>query len=243
MAHEWICPFCDKGSIVTDANSYAGRVWFGKDNVHGKRVIEINFTVCANPKCREFTLVASMSEYRSVGGGSTTVGKQVEYWPLIPASNAKSFPDYVPTPILDDYYEACLVRDLSPKASATLSRRCLQGMIRDFWKIKRDRLIDEITELKGRVDPLTWDAIDTVRNVGNIGAHMEKDINVILDVDSGEASKLIGLIELLIRDWYVLRYERQSRLNDIIDIGKAKRQLKDDRNFTSEPPRNTPEPG
>jgi len=37
------------------------------------------------------------------------------------------------------------------------------------------------------VDPLTWEAIDAVRKLGNIGAHMEKDINVIVDVDPEEA--------------------------------------------------------
>ena len=36
-----------------------------------------------------------------------------------------------------------------------------------------------------------------VRKVGNIGAHMEKDINVIVDVDPDEAQHLIGLITFL----------------------------------------------
>jgi len=55
---------------------------------------------------------------------------------------------------------------------------------------------------------------------------MEKDINVIIEVDSDEASKLIGLIELLIRDWYILRHERQTYLAEIVEIAKAKKQVK-----------------
>ena len=36
----------------------------------------------------------------------------------------------IPIPqLMDDYEEACAIVNLSPKASATLSRRCLQGMI------------------------------------------------------------------------------------------------------------------
>ena len=31
-----------------------------------------------------------------------------------------------------------------------------------------------------------WQAIDAVRSIGNIGAHMEKDINLIVDVDPEE---------------------------------------------------------
>ncbi|WP_372445280.1 hypothetical protein [Clostridium estertheticum] len=41
------------------------------------------------------------------------------------------------------------------------------------------------------MDPLTWEAIDAVRTIGNIGAHMEKDINQIVDVESSEAALLI----------------------------------------------------
>lgn len=36
-----------------------------------------------------------------------------------------------------------------------------------------------------------------VREIGNIGAHMEADINVIIDVDPDEAQILIDLVELL----------------------------------------------
>jgi hypothetical protein len=53
-------------------------------------------------------------------------------WKLLPESRAKEFPDYVPAAILDDYRQACRIASFSPKASATLARRCLQGMIRDF---------------------------------------------------------------------------------------------------------------
>jgi hypothetical protein len=37
-----------------------------------------------------------------------------------------------------------------------------------------------------------------------IYAPMEKDINVIADVKPGEAALLIGLVERLIQDWYII---------------------------------------
>jgi hypothetical protein len=143
-------------------------------------------------------------------------------WKLIPQAAVKVFPDYVPRPILSDYEEACLIRDLSSKASATLSRRCIQGIVRDFWGISKGRLIDEIEALKDKVDPMTWEAIDAVRKIGNIGAHMEKDINLIVDVEPQEAGLLIGLIENLINDWYVVREERKKRMQDIVAVAEAK---------------------
>lgn len=114
------------------------------------------------------------------------------------------------------------------KASATLARRCLQGIIRDFWGIKKGRLIDEINALEEKVEKLTWLAIDAIRSVGNIGAHMEKDINIIIDVEPGEATKLISLIEILIEDWYVARYEKENHLESIIKLAEDKKIQKND---------------
>ena len=139
----------------------------------------------------------------------------IHQWQLLPESEAMVLSDYIPQPIQQDYYEACRIRDLSPKASATLARRCLQGMIRDFWEIKKSQLKDEIDELKDKVDPDVWESIDAVRSVGNIGAHMEKDINIIVDVEPGEAQLLIGLIEQLVDDWYVARESRKKRTEEM----------------------------
>ncbi|MFX8102761.1 DUF4145 domain-containing protein, partial [Acinetobacter baumannii] len=77
------------------------------------------------------------------------------------------------------------------------SRRCLQGMIRDYWGVSKNTLNEEIKAIKDRIDPIIWQAIDAVRKIGNIGAHMEKDINFIIDVEPNEAQMLIGLIEML----------------------------------------------
>lgn len=98
----------------------------------------------------------------------------------------------------------------------------MQGILRDFWQVKSGRLVDEIEQIKDKVDLLTWDAIEAVRKVGNIGAHMEKDINVIVDVEPREAELLIGLIETLIKDWYIAREERKVRLNQISQLAQKK---------------------
>lgn len=198
----------------------------------GYRHFRMFFVLCPNPKCKNFTLSLTMSEYgysspvAGVTPGGWKIGKILQQWNLIPPSSAKIFPEYVPKPIRDDYTEACLIRDLSAKASATLSRRCLQGMIRDFWGIKKARLIDEIDALKDKTDDATWEAINAVRKIGNIGAHMEKDIDVIVEVEPKEAQLLIGLIELLVKDWYVTRHQRQERLKEIKAIAEAKEAAK-----------------
>ena len=46
-----------------------------------------------------------------------------------------------------DYTEACLVFDDSPKASAALSRRCLQHLLREKVGVKKSDLSKEIDEV------------------------------------------------------------------------------------------------
>ena len=135
-------------------------------------------------------------------------------------------PEYIPEPIATDYYEAWSILDLSPKSSATLARRCLQGIIRDFWGIQERTLNAEITKLRGHIPEAQWEVIDSLRRIGNIGAHMEMDINTIVDIDSGEAEKLLHLIEYLFKDWYVQRRERELLYQQIIEIDNDKQDLR-----------------
>jgi hypothetical protein len=135
----------------------------------------------------------------------------------------KPIPEYVPTAIRSDIYEACEIESLSPKAAATLVRRALQGMIRDFWQVKPGRLVDEIDQIKDSIDALTWQTINAVRKIGNIGAHMEKDVNEIVDIDPNEAGVLIQLSYTLIAEWYIVRHERERRMKSIINMALEKK--------------------
>jgi len=164
------------------------------------------------PNCGEYTIFLR-------GKGSKVLGCDTL---IRPQSLAKRYPEYIPKQIRADYEEACAILFLSPKASATLARRCLQGMIRDFWSISKGSLYDEISELKGKIQPDLWDAIDNLRKLGNIGAHMEKDTSVIVDIDPDEAKLLIDLIELLMKEWYMNREARKKLFGDILHVSQAK---------------------
>lgn len=219
----WLCPFCNhlstKEAVKTETSSHdISKTAQGNSNV------EITTYTCPNPDCKEVAVEAAF--FRKYFEISQYKYELLEYWALRPQGKAKIFPDYIPQAILTDYKEACLVQELSPKASATLSRRCLQGMIRDFWKVKEKNLFEEIKAIEEKVDADTWYAIDAVRSIGNIGAHMERDIDVIIDVDGDEAALLISLIETLINDWYVERENRRLRSQKIIAVAAGKKELK-----------------
>jgi uncharacterized protein DUF4145 len=224
----WTCPYCQHLSTLTDEDrTYSlhpllPKAW------EGELALVTKYIVCPNPKCRHYSLSVSIHwfqpqmQFRS--DYDSRLGQVVKTWTLVPASNAKAFPHYVPQTVREDYEQACLIRELSPKASATLARRALQGMIRDFWGVRENRLIDEIEVLRDKVDSMTWEAIDALRRIGNIGAHMEKDVNEIIDVAPDEATKLISLIEFLVQDWYVTRAEKEARLRELAKIGASKRR-------------------
>lgn len=229
----WQCPHCRKDVVIT-AERYSNSTHFNViKNSDGSHGITTEFFICTNPNCKKYTLIASLynSELEHGNfGNRITLGDPTKIWNLIPSSNSQNMPSYIPAVLLNDYYEACEIKNLSPKASATLSRRCLQGMIRDFWKVTEKNLFEEIKSIKEKIDPLTWSAIDSVRSIGNIGAHMEKDINFIIDVEPQEAELLINLIETLFEDWYINKYEREQRMKKITNLSKEKKELKKQKN-------------
>ena len=227
MPFAWRCPFCGHNATIGDQNTTVNFHSFSDGNKYGTQAVLWQAITCPNPDCREYALDLSVYDYKTPTGALQGIKGNLNYsWQLVPGAYMKVLPDYVPAPIVADYREACLICTLSPKASATLARRCLQGMIRDYWGVSKPRLVDEIKEIEDRVDRLAWDAIEAVRSIGNIGAHMEKDIDVIVDVEPQEARLLIELIETLVEDWYVTRHDRQSRLAKLKSVAQDKQEAR-----------------
>jgi hypothetical protein len=233
----WVCPYCRHAQAATEARFSVGSIYL---NVAGARVGEAGLKhtvyVCANAECQELILSVDLVKYFTAGSGKVfqvTPLKIIETWKLLPSSSSKPQPDVIPLPLREDYYESCSIKELSPKASAALSRRCLQGMIRDFCGIAKGTLDKEITALRTAVTDgnapkgvteESVDAIDHVRTVGNIGAHMEKDINLIVEVEAGEAQVLLELVESLFEEWYVARDKRQKRFAAVQTVAEQKRE-------------------
>lgn len=220
----YTCPYCGRHTTITSPNQYSD--WRKIDiekSTQGDVGFSISAITCPNKECQQLILVAQLTKARWASGRWEQSSTVVKTWRLLPESEAKVLPDYIPAPIKEDYYEACHIRDLSPKASATLARRCLQGMIRDFYGISKATLFDEIKELEVKVEQDVWESINAVREVGNIGAHMKKDINIIVDVEPEEAQLLIGLIEQLMDEWYVAREDRRKRAESLKNLAASKK--------------------
>ena len=183
VSDNFTCPYC-QSLFAIHSSTYRSVIVCKNGHFttfEDPSAVEVEFFIC--PKCKKITV-------KSTGYGAETY---FPCTPLLPNSTARKFPDYIPESIRRDYEEACAIINLSPKASATLSRRCIQGMIRDFWNIKDSTLFKEIDALKSKVSSSEFEAINALRQLGNIGAHMEKDTNLIIDIEPNEAQKLLKL--------------------------------------------------
>lgn len=233
MITNFTCPYCNRPTTITEPNYYR---WSRRININNPSnwwkiddlYFEYEAITCPNLECKKLHLQVSLKESKSTPDGYSY--KTLQKRQLLPESEAKVLPDYIPKAIQQDYYEACRIRDLSPKASATLSRRCLQWMIRDFWNIQKKTLKQEIDELQWKVSAKVWKWIDSIRQVWNIWAHMENDINYIIGVEPDEAKLLISLIELLIENWYIKRYEEEISANAVINLAKEKQKTEKNEN-------------
>jgi hypothetical protein len=137
-------------------------------------------------------------------------------------------PSEVPPEFANDYNEACLVIADSPKASAALSRRCLQNLLREKAKtIKKDLScqIQEVIDSKKLPSYLSSD-LDAVRNIGNFSAHpiKSKRTGEIIEVEPEEAEWNLNILEQLF-DFYLVqpeisRKKRENLNKKLKDAGK-----------------------
>jgi hypothetical protein len=116
----------------------------------------------------------------------------------------------------------------SPKASAALSKRCLQHLLRGEAKVKPQDLFNEIEELlsRGTLPSHIAEGLDAVRNIGNFAAHpmKSKSTGDIVPVESGEAEWNLDVLESLFDFYFVAQAKTKARkdaLNKkLTDAGK-----------------------
>ncbi|MFL6760091.1 DUF4145 domain-containing protein [Sphingomonas sp.] len=143
-------------------------------------------------------------------------------WTVPRAGKFPPAPPHVPTVIASDYREANEVLPVSAKASAALSRRCLQAVLSAAGYSSRNladqvqNAIEEESAAKA-LPPSLRDSLDAIRNFGNFSAHPITDQTTlqIIDVEEGEAEWCLELLVDLFDHYYVkpaLAAERRAAL-------------------------------
>ena len=146
------------------------------------------------------------------------------HYSIYPAAGpAPPPPPEVPSQIARDYSEANSVLQFSAKASAALSRRCLQavlaaaGYANNNLAVQVQQAIDQ-TDASKALPADIRDSMDAIRNFGNFSAHPITDITTaqIIEVDLGEAEWCLELLGELFQHYYVrpqLAAKRREALN------------------------------
>ena len=136
-------------------------------------------------------------------------------------SSRPPMPVEVPPEFREDYLEASLVLPFSAKASAALSRRCLQHLLREKVGVKGGTLYEEIEQAKNQnvLPSSIVDLLDVPRKVGNDAAHPMKHpaTGEIVDVELSEAEWCLEVIEALYDHLFVQpakNAERRRRLEE-----------------------------
>jgi hypothetical protein len=122
-------------------------------------------------------------------------------------ASARPVPAEVPDLYKQDFEEAVAVLPLSAKASAALSRRNLQAILKDKAGTTQKDLVKQIEEViaSGKVPAHIQEGLDAVRNIGNFAAHPIKSTSTgeIVDVEPGEAEWNLDVLESLFDHYFV----------------------------------------
>ena len=166
-------------------------------------------TVC--PECRKLICALSQADQDGVYKRQTIV---------YPKASTRPVPVDVEEKFASDFREACLVITDSEKASAALSRRCLQNLLREKAGTKAGNLANQIQEVldSGKLPSHLGEAIDAVRAIGNFAAHPIKSTNTgeVIDVEPGEAEWNLETLEGLF-DFYCVQPARLAQKRDALN--------------------------
>jgi hypothetical protein len=204
---------------LTEFHDKITRIDLGQD-VNGDWIVT-KFD-CPTPTCRKsiFFLV-NCKAGRNQFGQFVSVEKVISERLIYPkTANRQPPPSEVPDDFKKDYMEACLVLADSPMASAALSRRSLQHILRDKGGFKAKNLADEIQLAidSNKLPSHIIDSIDAIRNIGNFAAHPQKSTNTgeIIPVEPGEAEWNLDVIGFLFDFYFVqptLIQKKRDELN------------------------------
>jgi len=229
------CPHCQVYSVMR-FNSIVKR--FETDDKYGilfrdNRALLFDF-ICSCPNCTNTVFVQAQAHANAAHPDPTAAYEELddsfvtEIVSVYPYRRSVAVPPEVPKKYAGDFREAVLVLDLSPTASAALSRRILQNILRDEFGIQHRTLADEIDAFIAQpgIPSYLTEEVDAIRNIGNLAAHPLKNTNTgeIVSVEPGEAEWLIEVLSSLFDFKFIQPLklqERRDRLNTKLqELGK-----------------------
>jgi hypothetical protein len=204
------CPHC----LVSFHDEWSW--WVIDVDVHEQSSMLVGRTRC--PSCKRITIKLGRIEEAILDSLASSSGSKKQYdFPSMIRIAGKQYPEVptrpqlskeVPNEFAQDYREACDVLTKSPKASAALSRRCLQSLLREKQGVKPGKLYNEIEEAitSSTLPTHLRQMLHALREVGNFVAHPTKSTTTgeIMDVEPDEAEWNLDTLEGLF-DFYFIQ--------------------------------------
>ena len=143
-------------------------------------------------------------------------------WVYPTSRRGRRFGDEVPDEFKTDYLEACGTLLISPRSSATMSRRIVEAVLRRQG-YRGSSLQDRIEAVRNEPNPdkklpvVLSRIIDAVREFGNFSAHEKKNLTTlqIVEVEPGEADLCLEIVEALFEHYYVRPVIDAKRLETV----------------------------
>jgi hypothetical protein len=206
------CPHCQHDVYFAESViiSHPRRSWFRTSS--GGQDVTVYSSQC--PNCKK-PIISSVAVIE---------GNKIERL-LHPFNIVRPVPPEVPKTIGEDFLEAAAVITFSEKASAALSRRCLQNVLNDKGFTGRT-LSDQIDAVLPRLPTGLAKNVDTIRHIGNFAAHPMKSqsTGIIVNVEPGEANWNLDALEGLFDHFYVRpaieEAKRKELEKKLADLGK-----------------------
>lgn len=208
------CPHCGTGIY------FEGERRVYRSNGDSSPILGYEITQGLCPACEELIVLMRSGEYRWIDDQAEILNPIEEQF-LYPKYPRRIIDAIVPENYRNLFDEAIAVLSASPKASAALSRRLLQQLLREEFKIQLGtnvNLDEEIREFYKLTDvPSDLKAhVDEIRQIGNWAAHPIKyrSTGEIVDVEPQEAEWLLDILEDILDFRFVqpkLGRERQAK--------------------------------
>jgi hypothetical protein len=217
------CPYCNAGFSLDGIDCDYSFPKFHRTNPmyprarpDGQKSMGILSHYC--PECKQPIMWLYTFEIDTQEDSRTAEEVPLEYELLFPKFPTPRLCDGLPEKYQREYNEAFLTINISPKASAALSRRCLQMVIHNEERISKRNLDEEIKALfaLNKIPKYLVDDLDYIRKIGNFAAHPKKSDNTgeIVETEPGEAEWSLRILEELLLFYFESLKKSAERKKD-----------------------------
>lgn len=205
------CPHCNNGFF----EDWEENEIFNTDPNNQNIGSEIHYCQC--PSCLQ--LIIKLKTGILSKGSDQFISECLDEKLVFPSTTSRRLEPEIPTTYASEFKESESILYLSPKASAAISRRLLQNILCNEYKLKDKQLVNQIHQFisKPGVPSHLIQAIDAIRNIGNFAAHPMKNNNTgeIVEVELGEAEWLLDVLEALFDFTFIQPIKLQQNIDKL----------------------------